>query len=407
LRVGIIGAGVVGAAIAYELSNLPGLEIHVFDQHSPQTGHTTGHTSGQVAGQIRLQSTGAALGVLIAVASPKVSSHHLQLRFDSLRRFETLIPELEAALSTTPLHQHQIPYNRQGILELCHAPAAWSHWHKIASVRQEQGWGLELLTIAEVNQRYPLLHTDSLQGAVYSPQDRQIDPVALTQALIAVAQARGVEFHFESPVVSLCSTSDEGQVSHQMTHLRTATAEFPLDQLVIAAGIGSLGLTQALGATVDIRPVLGQALQLSLPQPWLQNWPVVQGSIEGTDVHLVPINPQALWVGATVEFPIPDPTQPQGFAAAQPSTEQLEKIHQQAIKIFPSLGLAQVKHTWSGLRPRPEGRTAPIIEPLASYQNVLLATGHYRNGILLAPITALNVKQYFQADRANRLANNR
>jgi glycine oxidase len=115
LRIGIIGAGVVGAAIAYELSALPNVQIQVFDQRPPQS--------------LEASATGAALGVLIAVASTKRTSHHLNLRLQSLQRFETLIPELEQALSAP------ISYNRQGILELCDDATAWAHWQTIAQVR--------------------------------------------------------------------------------------------------------------------------------------------------------------------------------------------------------------------------------------------------------------------------------
>jgi glycine oxidase len=379
LRIGIIGAGVVGAAIAYELSNLPGLQIQVFDQRSPQSW----------------QATGAALGVLIAVASTKLNSKHLHLRFDSLKRFETLILELEAALGQAQVPNYHIPYNRQGILELCEQPSDWVNWQQVVSVRQQQGWALELLSVAEVGRRYPQLQAVSLQGGIYSPQDRQVDPVAFTQALITVAEQRGVEFYFNAPIESLGTILDDGPNPGRVTHLRTnnptAHQEYPLDHLVIAAGVGSKLLTESLGAPLDIRPVLGQALQLRLPQPWFEHWPVVQGS----DVHLVPISSDQLWVGATVEFPQPDPIHPQQVTAAQPSAEPLEQVHQQALHLCPGLAQAEVIRTWSGWRPRPQGRAAPIIEPLGNYNNVLLATGHYRNGVLLAPITALKVKQYF------------
>ena len=62
-----------------------------------------------------------------------------------------------------------------------------------------------------------------------------------------------------------------------------------------------------------------------------------------------------------------------------------------AIAFCPELKQATILKTWSGKRPRPEGIPAPIIEKLTGYSNVLLATAHYRNGVLLAPATALEV----------------
>ena len=70
---------------------------------------------------------------------------------------------------------------------------------------------------------------------------------------------------------------------------------------------------------------------------------------------------------------------------------------QQAIARFPALQTATILHQWYGLRPRPEGRPAPIIETLSGHPQILLATGHYRNGVLLAPATARQVREMITA----------
>jgi glycine oxidase len=230
-----------------------------------------------------------------------------------------------------------------------------------------------------------------------------VDPVALTQALMVAAQQRGVAFAFDTPVQQFKHTrvTDGG---HRLTHLVTSKQEYALDWLIIAAGVGSQSFIQDLDCgldtktTVNIQPVLGQALQLRLPQPqtWLHTWPVIQGAPHKTGVHLVPINPQELWVGATVEFPAEDASQPDQVRVAHPNPDLLAMVREQAIDFCPSLRDAEVIRTWSGLRPRPAGRPAPIVEPLPGCSNVILATGHYRNGVLLAPVTAQKIFNYLQ-----------
>jgi glycine oxidase len=152
-----------------------------------------------------------------------------------------------------------------------------------------------------------------------------------------------------------------------------------VDWIVVAAGLGSTPLTSALEQTVDIRPVLGQALHLRVERPL--GHPDFQPVITGHDVHIVPLGERDYWVGATVEFP-----NQAGDAIAEPVL--LETLRQDAIAFCPALTDATILRTWSGKRPRPEGRPAPIIGQLPGYNNVLLATGHYRNGVLLAPATA-------------------
>ena len=156
-----------------------------------------------------------------------------------------------------------------------------------------------------------------------------------------------------------------------------------MDQVVISAGIGSRGLTQSLGQPLDIRPVLGQALHLKLLQP-LKNIEF-QPIITSHDIHIIPLGSGEYWVGATIEFPSEE-----GEIYANASL--LEKVLQQAIAVFPALNQAQILRSWSGKRPRPEAELAPVIRELEGYDNVLLATGHYRNGVLLAPATALVIK---------------
>jgi glycine oxidase len=364
-HIAIIGCGVIGAAIAYELSRLPGFDVTVLDRQD-------------VPAQ---DSTSAALGVLMGAISQKVKGRNWKLRQSSLQRYETLIPELETLTGLS------IPFNRQGILMLCFEKEM-EKWQSLAKIRQTQGWQLEILTPDEVQTRYPHLNCTGLTGAIYSPQDRQLDPVALTQALVAGAHHNGVNFQFGVSVEHL-----EIENGNQCRQLHTSAGMLAVDAVVIAAGLGTTPLTTPLQPSLQIRPVLGQALHLRLGYPlgdgsWL---PVVTGN----DVHIVPVQSENklgdYWIGATVEFP-------EASNEIIPKTHLLDEVLQQAISFCPELANATIIKKWSGLRPRPEQQPAPIIKMLSGYQNILLATGHYRNGILLAPTTALEVCQLIQSN---------
>ncbi|HEY9845411.1 MAG TPA: FAD-dependent oxidoreductase, partial [Candidatus Caenarcaniphilales bacterium] len=352
----------------YELSQVPHLAVTVFDRRRPETW----------------EATGAALGVLIAALSWKLKGLNLQLRAASLKRYETLVPELEVLTGA------KIPFNQQGILRLCFDDAELIQWQKLAAARSSQGFPLQILGVDEVSARYPSIRCASnletqrpFIGAVYSPQDRQVDPVALSQALIRAAQCRGALFHFGTQVQGF--TWATRQENRQVEQIQTDAGDFPVDWLVLASGLGSTLLSTTLQQPLNIQPVLGQALHLRLGQPLAQLYPVIQGA----EVHLVPVNATELWVGATVEFPADE----QSAARLQPSFQKLEVVRQQAIALCPALADAVTIRTWSGLRPRPQGRPAPVINPLPGYRNVLLATGHYRNGVLLAPVTAEKIRE--------------
>jgi len=399
----VIGCGVVGAAIAYELSKFP-VKVTVLDKQPPAQG-----------------ATRAALGVLMGVISHKIKGNAWRMRQASLQRYETLIPELEA------LTGRQIPFNRQGILQLLvprQEPGNagdLADWKQLVEIRHSQGWHLEIWDSAQIKATCPDL---DCERAIYSPQDRQVEPVALTLAMVDAAQRNGVTFHFGVTVeeYDLATTVNNQRLCRQ---IKTKSVGGPQESpphkeigcLLVSAGLGSVQCLQPLGSelslrervagattgvplrlsslspehqpSLDIRPVLGQAIHLKLSHP-LGN-PDLQPVITGDDVHIVPVAEREYWVGATVEFP------PDGGNIV-PELACLQAVMAKAVAFCPSLAAATVIRTWSGLRPRPEGRPAPVIGHLQGFSNVLLATGHYRNGVLLAPATAQAIREIIIRD---------
>jgi glycine/D-amino acid oxidase-like deaminating enzyme len=368
VKVVIVGCGIVGAAIAYELSQIPQLEIRVFDRQLPAQA-----------------STGAALGVLMAVISQKPKGNALQRRLGGIQTYDQWIPQLEA------ITNRKIPYNRQGILRLCGLGEDLDRWRSLAEIRRAQGLQLELCDRDYLAANYPHLSLEQVIGAVYSPGDRQVDPTALTLAIVAAAERNGVTFDFNTPVILESFSIQEN--SGKLAHLHMPSETIALDWLIIAAGLGSASLTANLQNPVDIRPVLGQAVQITLEQPL--GLPHRQPVISENDINLVPLGKGKYWLGATVEF---EGAETQHFTTLQPNPARLEAMMHQAIALVPALKNAKIIQQWSGLRPRPEGRPAPIVELLTGYRNVILASGHYRNGILLAPTTAKQVREIIQPD---------
>ena len=355
IRVAIIGCGIVGASIAFELSNYPELKITVFDKQPPAQG-----------------STGAALGVLMGVISHKTKGRSWQLRETSLQRYETLIPELEAMTG------RKIPFNKQGILMLCSEGEDLNKWEKLKATRESQGWELEIWDLEQVRDRNPHLNlNDNIIAAIYSPRDRQVDPTALTLALVDAAKLKGVNFEFGVEVAGITD------LDSQVCQIQTSSSKLEFDWVIIAAGLGSSALTASLNQLIDIRPVLGQALRFRLQNPLVNSdfTPVITCD----DVHIVPLGDGEYWVGATVEFS-------ENSGEIQASADMLDGVMARAIALCPALATATIIKQWSGLRPRPERRSAPVIDRLGN-SNILIASGHYRNGVLLAPATARTIRE--------------
>ncbi len=362
-QVAIVGCGIIGATIAYELSLIKGLKITLIDEKLPASG-----------------STGAALGVMMGVISHKTKGRAWKLRQTSLERYETLIPELET------LTDIKIPFNRHGILRLCFDEAEREKWDILSKIRHSQNYPLEIWDRQQLTQQCPQVINDRIIGAIYSPCDRQLDPTVLTQALVTAAHQNGVNCKFGVKVQKLLFNSSTASNIRHCSQIQTTDATIKVDWTVIAAGLGTTPLTD----TVDIRPVLGQALQVKFFKP-LGN-AQFQPVITGNDLHIVPVGEGNYWIGATVEFPDED-------GKVVENAELLEQVRQQAIAFCPVLAQGAIVRTWTGKRPRPQGEPAPIIRKLPNCDNVLLATGHYRNGVLLAPATALTIRELIAGNR--------
>ncbi|MFP4651993.1 MAG: NAD(P)/FAD-dependent oxidoreductase, partial [Phormidium sp.] len=273
-RVLIVGAGVVGAAIAYELSLIPGLEVILCDRDRPAAG-----------------STGAALGVLMAaISQKKAKSRAWKLRQESLQRYATLIPELEAKL------ERHLPGNDGGILKLCSMEENWQKWQELAAVRQQQGFPLQLWSVDEIQRRFPQLGVERISGGVFSGCDRQIQPRPLTEALVEAAQLNGVVLRWETEIVEVEPMHSTAEIRRCQRVMTQSGEVYEPDWLVLAAGLGTTPLSQHLEAAIAIQPVLGQAVRYRLPQRFPENCPVITGG----DVHVVPLTESDCWVGATV-----------------------------------------------------------------------------------------------------------
>ncbi|MFN3927091.1 MAG: NAD(P)/FAD-dependent oxidoreductase [Pseudanabaenaceae cyanobacterium] len=328
MKILIVGCGMVGSAIAYELSKA-GMAVTVAEQG--------------IAGQ--KGASGASLGVLMAVCSAKAKGDLVKWRLASLQRFESLIPELEQALNVS------IPYNRAGIICLYESASVKQKYLDLIDIRQQQGFQLEW---------WDSYDNCQCQGALYSPCDRWVHPQKLGEALTAAAEQQGVKFYYQTPI----------------NNLENYRQEF--DFIVVSAGMGSNNLI----AQTLLQPVRGLALELYLPELNLTHI-IHTENLAGEDINIVPLGGDRYWLGATVEFNLDQ------FSPHQ----SIEWLLQEAVKFCPLFANAQIIKTWYGDRPRPKSMPAPIIKFLDSSQKIILATGHYRNGILMAPITAQLVQE--------------
>jgi glycine oxidase len=194
-------------------------------------------------------------------------------------------------------------------------------------------------------------------------KERSVDPRALTAAALKTAKNRGADFS-SGDAVTAVNISD-GHASG----VTTTKTSFLSEKVVNCAGAWS---GQVGPQTLPTRPVKGQMLCLAMPQRDL-----IKHVIRTPDVYLIPRSDGRLLVGATVEEA--------GFDK-RTDAATMQRFHSAAIALVPKLADAKILADWAGLRPgTPDA--LPILGATAT-PGYYVATGHFRDGILLAPITA-------------------
>ncbi len=210
--------------------------------------------------------------------------------------------------------------------------------------------------------------------AAFYLQERSVDPRALTAAALAAAKHRGVDFSSGDTVISV-DLSDE-----RATGVTTNKTSFLAAKVVNCAGARS---GQIAPHTFPTRPVKGQMLCLLSPTREL-----LKHVIRSPDVYLIPRSDGRIIVGTTVEEA--------GFDK-RTDVATIRRLHRAAIALVPELGNAKILEDWAGLRPGTPD-SLPILGATTT-PGYYVATGHFRDGILLAPITAHLMTQVIEGKR--------
>src|SRR5512139_612673 len=338
--VAIVGAGVIGAAIAYTLARATERRVMVVERGTPGC-----EASNAAAGVLAVASGQARQGVLL----------------DLRRRSAAMFPPLVAALQAET--GIDVGYRREGFLSLAFDDAQANALQELVRHRQGQGLVCELLSHAHVQALEPAVSPRVCAGALFA--DCSIDNAHLVSALVRAAAQRGVMFRLHTPVQSL--QREPGLVR---LHTDAGVVEAPL--VVVAAGAWSAELLAPLGVRAPLRPARGEMAAISA-QGWQLRHTLAAGS-----GYLVPRSNGEVLIGSTTAFVGFDKdVTPAGVATLLAA----------AAGMVPRIAGVAPLRTWAGLRPCPTIRR-PIIASLPAMPEIILATGHHRNGILLAPATA-------------------
>ncbi len=348
----IVGAGIVGSACAYELAKR-GARVVLLEY-----------------GKAGMQATNAAAGMLAPLTETHAPGPMFEFGVQALHAYPRLVDELQAAVG------FDLELRLNGILKVAFADTDADTMRKRYAWQRELGFALEWLDGGACRELEPRL-SDHVIAGMFSAAEGNVSNQQLALALLRAAVARGTVLHERAAVRGFVRSGSK------VIGVKTADTTYPCDAVVLTAGARSGQLAARLDAALPVRPVRGQMLALGgMRTP-------VRHIVWGPRGYLVPRANGLVFAGATVENV--------GFRRRTTATG-VRRLRSMASRLVPQLSAATVHFAWAGLRPG-TADDFPAIGRLARYTNAYAATGHYRNGILLGPLTGKLVAEALLSGR--------
>lgn len=336
----VVGGGVIGCSVAYFAARR-GASVALFEAESIASG-----------------ASGAAAGMLNAQAESHSPGPMLDLMLESRRMHKTFSDELREETGLDP------EYVWAGTLRVATDEAFAEKLESTYEWQRREGLSAVWLDADEARELEPSLSPDILAG-LYFPDEGQVNSPRLVNALALAAAKMGAEI-FEGAPVSGFLTDGERVVG-----VRSVLGDFHAGAVVLAGGSASGILAANLGVEVPVFPVKGEILSVEARRA------PISANIWSDACYLVPKRDGRVVIGATEENDVHD---------RRPTLGGVAKLSGAAAKLVPEVGGLPFRSAWGGLRPgTPDG--APILGVAEGWGNLFIATGHYRNGVLLAPIT--------------------
>lgn len=338
----IVGGGVIGSAIAYQLSKR-GYQVLLLEEK-----------------QIGAEASSAAAGMLGVQVEFTENSPLFQFAKESRLLFPELADELKAISGV------DIQLKQKGAYKLVYHQKEQEKLREIAHFHNKEGVEAMIVSPEDVMAREPNVSPAFLE-ALYCPGEGQVSAPHLTKAFALAAKRSGATLLEKSKAEELIIEN------HQVAGVKTGNKHYYADQVVITAGYKSSAFSAYLPMARHIRPVKGECLSVKTDKP------LMEATIFSEDCYIVPKKSGRIIIGAVSTA---DQTDKQVKAGS------LQQLLDRSATIIPALKEAAIEKVWAGIRPSIQDDN-PYLGAAAEIDGLYTATGHYRNGILLAPGTAV------------------
>jgi glycine oxidase len=346
----VLGAGVIGSSIA-----------HTFARHKRKTILVDKQQPGQ-------EASAAAAGILAVSSGRSKRGPMYQLKKASQALYPALIQEIQQATGIDIEHQ------TVGVLCLIRNDADEKKYRKLYELRQEQGHPVTWLSAEALRQAEPALNP-ALRGAVHFSGDHHLHNGKLAEAWALTAEKCGAQLRTGTTVTEVRRTG--GHVHS----VRIGDEWVEAGTVVIATGSWSRQVGELFDITIPVEPAKGQMLAVRATQ--------LKHVISCDEHYLVPRKNGEVIIGSSVEYV---------GHTKDVTLDTVQAFIDRSEALVPGISKAPLSRFWAGLRPYSPTRR-PILCRAPDLDNVVLATGHHRNGIVLAPITGQLIYELITTDQ--------
>lgn len=336
----VVGGGIVGAAIAWRLTK-DGRSVTILEK-----------------GEIGREASWAAGGMLTPVHLADYPPALAEACGASLALYEPLCREVAAASGVDP------EYRVTGLLLLVTDDAGEEAARELEAWKRQRNQPVERLTRDQAIEAEPRL-TPHLRRALRLPDIAQVRNNRMAVALAEAARRKGAEIRPNTPVTGFL------RVPGRVTGVKTPRGDVYAGTTVLAAGAWSADLLRPLGLDLKVKPIKGQILLAGGPPDFCRHM-ILDG-----ESYLIPRADGRILIGSTLEDA--------GFDKSV-ILDAIGDLAARGARLMPELGKLPMVTSWAGLRPATPDRLPYLGK--GPVDGLIVATGHYRNGILLAPITA-------------------
>jgi glycine oxidase len=339
----VIGGGIIGCSIAFRLAQAR-LKVCVLERGEPGA-----------------EASSAAAGMLAPQGEIAEPDEFFELCAASRDLYPSFVAEIEE------LSGQAVGYRRDGTLLVAISDGERDELDHIYKGQAAHGLALERLSSQAVHSRVAGFSPD-IQSGLFIPGDHWVDNERLMQALVEACRRLGVKFLKGSGVTRI--NAQAGRVQSVEANNHSGAENYSADHFVLATGCWSRDLMKPLGITIPVEPCRGQMIEFEAPT----DLPL---TVRAGHHYFVPRASCRIIAGTTGEY--------MGFEK-EVTGEGLRSILEGLERIAPMVKNLHFRRAWAGLRPDTPDHL-PILG-LGELKNLVFATGHFRNGILLAPITA-------------------